>query len=1204
MFKKITGNVLATILFLVGVSHGQTGQIKHRISLEPDKLQLITGKDYTKVCLGNSDIIRETGAPQLPAISVKLLVPAGKEYTDFSFTINSSVSFLTDKIIYPVQKPHILSHIQRKQDKISFTEPEPFYYNRERYPADIIKFTGTEYIGDRQIIHFLFHPVIYKPPLKELVFYHDVELTVHYAHALGKKRNFRRKFPISSDYSKFINSLVSNKEPENVTHELGKKAEIILPTDRVFYVIITNGELSPVFQDLADWKTRKGMNAKIVTVNRISSEFTGRDLQEKIRNFITHAYSEWGAEWILLGGDTGIIPDRKAFAMDCEMNRQGDNDIPCDLYYAALDGNWNSDNDDVFGEIDDDTDLYPEVYVGRASVENIQEARNYVHKLLTYECFPSRDYILKALFLAEILWNSPLTDAGVGKDVIGDTYFPERFQEITKLYESLGNETREAALNEINGGNHFINHDGHAWYSVLSCGAGALGLNDMDNLKNAQEYSVLYSIGCWPGAFDYDCIGERFICAPYGGGVAFIGNSRYGWGSPGNPVFGYSNRFDQQFYRYIFHENLYKIGAALAAVKVNFANRSLTENVYRWHQYQLNLLGDPEMPVWTDVPKELISKSPLEIPAKESIFPVTVENARGPVPGALVCVMKENEVYARGYTGEDGAVNFKIAPRTPGYMSITVTAQNYLPISDSIRVTEEGMVLGISNYGVEEITGNGDNYINPEEEFNLNCVLKNYSNEIFYNIVVTLETAKDDVTVTGSSASFGNISAGDSVMIDEGLRFRTPVYNADTDVPLSLYLRLDADGVTSQKVSLSLNSVSPEITLSSFSVDDGIMENSNNVIEPGEMGRLVFTIKNSGRIEAKEILISLVSQDPGKINSVPQSEVYLSCLDPDSVFSGNLVFAVDENCPEPEFINADVKVMGEGKYTFTEQVYISIGNTGFYDDCEQGESLWNHGGENDQWHLSTKRKKSGSYSFYCGSESTGKYSPDSHCYLETQTFIVEPNSIFSFWHWYEVATYGVNGVYVELYNGASWETLDFIGSGGALPGLPVGNVWIEERYNLSQYPAETGIKVRFRFVSDFESPGEGFYIDDVSIKSGKQQGIARYVNIPEPHVPKDYIIFKNYPNPFNTETTIKYFIPFKSDEYGTYTNVTEMVVIEIYNALGQYVKTLTREIRSSGIHTVKWYGTDAYGHKVASGVYICRIKVGSIEKFNKMLLLK
>jgi len=97
----------------------------------------------------------------------------------------------------------------------------------------------------------------------------------------------------------------------------------------------------------------------------------------------------------------------------------------------------------------------------------------------------------------------------------------------------------------------------------------------------------------------------------------------------------------------------------------------------------------------------------------------------------------------------------------------------------------------------------------------------------------------------------------------------------------------------------------------------------------------------------------------------------------------------------------------------------------------------------------------------------------------------------------------------------------------------------------------------------------------------------------EKQIPDVYFINQNYPNPFNPSTTIEYGLP----EEG---NIT----IEIFNVLGQRIKTLVNDIKIAGYYKVTWNGDDNYGIKVASGVYIYRMKSKLLIASKKLILLK
>lgn len=96
-----------------------------------------------------------------------------------------------------------------------------------------------------------------------------------------------------------------------------------------------------------------------------------------------------------------------------------------------------------------------------------------------------------------------------------------------------------------------------------------------------------------------------------------------------------------------------------------------------------------------------------------------------------------------------------------------------------------------------------------------------------------------------------------------------------------------------------------------------------------------------------------------------------------------------------------------------------------------------------------------------------------------------------------------------------------------------------------------------------------------------------------PEIPNGIQLYANYPNPFNSTTTIRYDLP-----------ATMNVELSIFNVLGERVATLANGYQSSGTHSVQWGGRSATGAELATGIYICQIKTGSATMNKKMLLLK
>ena len=94
-------------------------------------------------------------------------------------------------------------------------------------------------------------------------------------------------------------------------------------------------------------------------------------------------------------------------------------------------------------------------------------------------------------------------------------------------------------------------------------------------------------------------------------------------------------------------------------------------------------------------------------------------------------------------------------------------------------------------------------------------------------------------------------------------------------------------------------------------------------------------------------------------------------------------------------------------------------------------------------------------------------------------------------------------------------------------------------------------------------------------------------------IPLAYELHQNYPNPFNPETTIAYQLKQLSD-----------VRLEIYNVLGQRVRTLINSRQDGGQHNVLWNGRNDSGKAVASGIYIYRLSANDFTVSRKMVLVR
>jgi hypothetical protein len=97
------------------------------------------------------------------------------------------------------------------------------------------------------------------------------------------------------------------------------------------------GDLVASFRRLSNWKRLRGLQSRVVTITDIVAGRFGdfrtgsRDLQEVIRRFLQMAQADWGVAWVLLGGDTDIVPVRRvAGSREGGINRQTETNPPPD----------------------------------------------------------------------------------------------------------------------------------------------------------------------------------------------------------------------------------------------------------------------------------------------------------------------------------------------------------------------------------------------------------------------------------------------------------------------------------------------------------------------------------------------------------------------------------------------------------------------------------------------------------------------------------------------------------------------------------------------------------------------------------------------------------------------------------------------------------------------------------------------------------
>jgi hypothetical protein len=682
--KAAPSLVLGFMLFaLSGTSLGAVSELPAMpLSFAEETLEFrqrpLEGEQYDLITVRGLDLSRETGLPCLPVKTVSFYIPRGTTVKSIRLESVESTRLPGSYLIVPSQPEVPL--VPGAAEEYALPD-ETVYSSSEPYPLSPVSQVDTGYMAGRQIASVRIFPLQYVPAEREVILNENMELVVELTAARHEPPVPLETEAVRNLRNDVVRGLVSNGADVDADFT----GAALDPSAATEYLIISLDNHADEFQALKEWKTRKGVPAEIVTTADVLAAYSGRDDAEKIRNCIIDYYLNQSTAWVVV---TMAAPKAQIRGCYCSVGGTVDNAIPCDLYFADLDGDWNEDGDALWGEVSDNVDLYSDVYVGRVPSNTGAAVAIVVDKILTYEGFntyPS-DYQLDMLFLAE--YADAQTDGGIAKNLIDTESVPARFSPITKLYESSGNLNKTSAMNALNSGQGLVNHDGHGNNSLISIGPNVLDKEDAMALTNAPRYSVLYTVACDPGNFDclFGCFGRSFIESPNGGGF-FVGNSRYGWYWPGSPGYGTGELYDREFFKSMFIRGHQHLGVIHADAKAQMVSSSRYNGTDRWTQFTSNLFGCPETPVWLDTPLTLYASHDATIDTGNQTFGVYVTNAGSPLTGARVCLYKDGDVYEVEETAGDGLVSFSISPADSGSMMVTATKNGYLPYLGSTWVS-------------------------------------------------------------------------------------------------------------------------------------------------------------------------------------------------------------------------------------------------------------------------------------------------------------------------------------------------------------------------------------------------------------------------------------------------------------------------------------------------------------------------------------
>lgn len=561
-------------------------------------------------------------------------------------------------------------------------------------PVDIFdsKHNQIEYLGSTPyeevtILHYAISPFEYDASSLNLLFNAHLQIDLE----LYESPSFQDASPISPLAQEIwadkvinpldLNDYISSTKIETLDFILNPGSDLFIQGEKPYYVIITSDKLTSSFAPLKEWKRTKGINAEIITLESIQSNYSGKTIQEKIKNCLYSLYQNKKLQYVLLGGDESVIPSPKCSLWDLEIG-------PTDLYYACFNQqfDWDKNGNGILGEIADNCCRIPDIILTRLLVSNSSETSNIIDKILNYEksCSLTPYLCMVGKQIDSGPSNSNYCDSFEwARDMYKNYIRPNWKGDYEYFFDEVGNicVDRESLTGVFNDGLSFVSIYSHgtedAWSTKEKEYYYGSYVSDITRTNNPG--TIITTIACKTNAFDmeYDkssyyygkhCLSKDFIVNKNTGVIGYFGASRNGYY---NTSGGLSPEIERQYYTELFDptDNAKNFGRIAAKAKTPFAN--ITYSKYRGLVHVINPIGDPEMPIFIEKPKNF-SNIKLEKNTNNTYKIITNQE------DAVVCVTGKKNGIDYQWVAPNG-LNPTLPSDMPDDITLCVTKTGYLP---------------------------------------------------------------------------------------------------------------------------------------------------------------------------------------------------------------------------------------------------------------------------------------------------------------------------------------------------------------------------------------------------------------------------------------------------------------------------------------------------------------------------------------------
>ena len=1027
---------------------------------------------------------------------------------------------------------------------------------------------------------------------------------------------------------KSLNDVLSGAIPISYSNFISEQYNIPigqLNAQRGSYLIISPDNMLDHLGELVSFKKSQGFDVYIERLSNIGS--TAEEIKQLIENTLLE---DPMLEYVLLIGDVDGVAAMPSFYYGPE------NDVTDQRYTHILGG-----------------DFFPDVFIGRFSIDSISELVVMIRKTINYHRQPlssNADWLDKALVVAGNYSNTvpiPITPKWTSYWV-RDLLYDNGFTSVDTVFYPPIQQGASLIQNYINNGVGIVNYRG--WGDANGWHYPEFHVGDVVSLNNGWMTPVFTSFVCNSNDFANNvdpCLGEALVRAgtPSNpkGGIAIVGPSDLHTSTKFNNVIN-AYMFDAMFDNNIV-ELAPAMNAGLMGLTREFPNLDGAEEAQEFYFHVYNIVGDPSVSMYLTRPNEF-SIIVEDVSNNDGYVELSVSTLEGdPVHNAVISLMANDSILFKGNSDINGKFQASINLHNILTIDVYANKSGFIQGKIELEVNNDQSDLVLVGYELDHLN---------ENNLDLGKIAHIYP--IFMNKgASTISSLNGHVNISlvencqiiSSNFEIPDLESGQAVSSITPIMVRANSVNKD-----NIFLNL---GIDSQDWNYDFAIPIKPLILETDLIGD---ELSNNTIS-----ELSLLINNYSNTELDSLFIELISLDDSLSISMNSIQYFsISSYSDTEINNINHEFEIG-NVSHGSALSYQLSIKKDTIIIYSEQKDFRpsfndnqpIAPTWYgywaYDNSDTNyiqSPLFNwveldpmYGGSgasayklDDDDHVTVQLPFEFKYfnrtynELTINSNGWASFIPCDIDYFYNYTIpmALGPKAVLApFWDDLEV----INDDSIRVFTKYEQNNGRFIIEWSrALNGFDevTEETFAIYLYNQEAIPTESGdgvIEFHYLDIADIDAdknystigiedhsknegiqyafnntytPGAAQVQNECSIRFTTESPI-NYVSslssMDEKNVPSGFQIFPPYPNPFNPSITISYQLPKNSD-----------VKISIYDLLGNEVDVLLRENRSAGRYNIQWQGIDKFGKSVSSGTYFVVLEALSSRKVQKILFIK